>query len=255
MTFLATIAGLFLQKIGALLPAARVEWLIKRLLKGCLSANDPREGLGLILRLHNHIEHNAGLLSVAYGKGVHSKHAHTRYHDFFTARIPSGSRVLDIGCGNGMMSKAIAETCAARVTAIDIEPGNIETARAKFAHPAITYGVCDILKETPAGDFDAVVLSNVLEHLPERAAFLRHILASLKPARILIRVPLFERDWIVPLKRELGIDWRSDPTHETEYTQESFSQEMAQAGLGVVYQETRWGEIWAETAPLSGLPA
>ena len=68
------------------------------------------------------------------------------------------------------------------------------------------------------------------------------------PSRFLIRVPVFERDWRVPLKRELGVEWRLDPTHETEYTLESFEKEMAAAGLRITYQEVRWGEIWAEVA-------
>lgn len=64
--------------------------------------------------------------------------------------------------------------------------------------------------------------------------------------RALIRVPLFERDWRVPLKRQLGVEWRLDPTHETEYTLESFRAEMDEAGLRVTEQMLRWGEIWAE---------
>lgn len=91
-----------------------------------------------------------------------------------------------------------------------------------------------------------VVLSNVLEHLPRRPAFLRQIQQLVKPSRILIRVPLFERDWRVPLKRELGVEWRLDQTHETEYTLESFAEEMAAAGLHITHQQVRWGEIWAE---------
>jgi hypothetical protein len=63
---------------------------------------------------------------------------------------------------------------------------------------------------------------------------------------MLIRVPLFERDWRVPLKKELGVEWRLDPTHETEYTIESWAQEIEEAGLKVTHQEIRWSEIWAE---------
>jgi hypothetical protein len=66
------------------------------------------------------------------------------------------------------------------------------------------------------------------------------------PSKLLIRVPLFERDWRVPLKRELGIDWRLDPTHEIEYTPESFNEELVQASMEVIFIEIHWGEIWAE---------
>jgi hypothetical protein len=77
--------------------------------------------------------------------------------------------------------------------------------------------------------------------------------AKLTPSRWLIRVPLFERHWSVPLKQELGIDYRLDPTHQIEYTQESFAAEMRQTGLEIVHQEVRWGEIWAELKPGEGI--
>lgn len=51
------------------------------------------------------------------------------------------------------------------------------------------------------------------------------------------------------LKRELGVEWRLDPTHETEYTLESFAEELAAASLRITHQEVRWGEIWAEAIP------
>ena len=51
------------------------------------------------------------------------------------------------------------------------------------------------------------------------------------------------------MKKELGLPYFLDDTHFTEYTQESFEQEMAGAGLSVNHLEVRWGEIWAEVAP------
>jgi 2-polyprenyl-3-methyl-5-hydroxy-6-metoxy-1,4-benzoquinol methylase len=111
--------------------------------------------------------------------------------------------------------------------------------------------VGNALQALPDETFDVVILSNVLEHLPERAAFLRHVQESLQPARLLVRVPLFERDWRVPLKREVGVEWRLDPTHQTEYTQESFAEEISAAGLEIAHQEVRWGELWAELRPAS----
>jgi hypothetical protein len=93
-------------------------------------------------------------------------------------------------------------------------------------------------------------MSNVLEHLPQRPRFLRSVQQVARPARFLIRVPLFERHWSVPLKRELGVEWRLDRTHETEYTLESFSDEMAESVLNTLHHEVRWGEIWAEVVPV-----
>ncbi len=188
-------------------------------------------------------------MSVAYGGGAHTKHRHTKYHDFFVNRIKIDERVLDIGCGIGALSYDVAQRSGAYVEGIDLSPENISTARAKSSHPNVSYENGDVLKTPLNGPFDAVILSNVLEHLEHRAQFLRRVIETAKPGRILLRVPLFERDWRVPLKAELGIDYRLDPTHFTEYTLESFAEEMEEAALKITHQEVRWGEIWAEAVP------
>jgi len=126
---------------------------------------------------------------------------------------------------------------------------NPEKATQNFTHPNIEYYLGDALADLPGKTFDVVILSNVLEYLPERLEFLQQIQTTIQPKRILIRVPLFERDWQVPLKKELGVEWRLDPTHYTEYTQESFAEEIAKANLKFVHHEIHWSEIWTEVAP------
>jgi SAM-dependent methyltransferase len=110
----------------------------------------------------------------------------------------------------------------------------------------VEYLLGDALISLPPEGFDVVIISNVLEHLPERPEFLRKLMAAARPSRLLISVPPFERDWQVPRRRELGLEWRSDKTHETEYTLETFTQEMTDSNLVISHVEIRWGEIWAE---------
>ena len=177
---------------------------------------------------------------------MHTKHRHMNYHRFFSDRISETDRVLDIGCGIGAVAHHVATVTGALVVGVDDNERNLERARRQFAHPRIEYRCGDALKTLPDETFDVVILSNVLEHLPERPAFLRRAVAATGARRLLIRVPLFERDWRVPLKRELGLDWRLDDDHETEYTLESFQEEMREAELEIRHLEVRWGEIWAE---------
>ncbi len=209
----------------------------------------PREALKFLFRLDAFLYAHQGQQSVAYGNGLHSKHRHIRYHDYFVERLSEGETVLDIGCGNGALAHSMASRAGARVTAVDLEPSNIEVARDRHDHPGVTYIVGDALTDLPAGRFDTVVMSNVLEHLPERPAFLRRAMASSGAARILLRVPTFERDWRVPLKQELEVEWRLDPTHYTEYRLDEFAEELEQAGLQTTDQRVNWGEIWAEARP------
>ena len=227
-------------------PTAWLKRLVRLFVIGGMRALPPDKVLGFLFRLDHWLYYLEGQMAVVYGGGVHTKHRHTRYHDFFVGRISPGERVLDLGCGIGAVAYDVAEKAGAYVVGVDLNPDNIAQARQRYAHPRVAYCVGDVLQGFLTGIFDVVVLSNVLEHLPRRPVFLRQVQQQVNPSRILIRVPLFERDWRVPLKRELGVEWRLDQTHETEYTLESFAEEMAAAGLHITHQQVRWGEIWAE---------
>ncbi len=79
--------------------------------------------------------------------------------------------------------------------------------------------------------------------MEKRPDFVHRVVEAVRPARVLLRVPVFEPGWRVPLKKELGVDYRLDPTHYTEYTLESFAAEMKASGLDVTHQEVRWGNM------------
>ena len=66
---------------------------------------------------------------------------------------------------------------------------------------------------------------------------------------------MFNRDWRVALRKELELFHFSDPTHFTEYTDESFAKEIAASDLRIHHIEYCWGEIWAEVRPRSSHPA
>ena len=92
---------------------------------------------------------------------------------------------------------------------------------------------------------DVVILSNILEHIKERTSFLRMIVKKSEAKTFLIRVPLFERDWQLALRKELGIYYFSDLDHEIEHTTSEFKKEVNEANLKIKEIYTIWGEIWA----------
>lgn len=231
------------------LSTAQVESFIYDLVAQRVTVLPPDKALRFLLRLDAALYLLQGQKAIEYDGGIHTKHRHMRYHDFFVGRTHVGERVLDIGCGIGAVAYDVAEKAGAYVTGIDLSPENIQQAQLRRSHPRVRYILGDVLRDLPSKQFDVVIMSNVLEHLENRVEFLRDVQANLTPSRWLIRVPLFERDWRVPLKQELGLDYRLDPTHRIEYTQESFAEEIQQAGLEMVHQEVRWGEIWAELKP------
>jgi methionine biosynthesis protein MetW len=243
-----------LEHIFKRLPTDSVERLLSKLIKQRTTTLKADDALRFLFRLDACLYSLQGPKAREYDGGIHTKHRHTQYHRFFVDRIGPGERVLDIGCGDGALTYDVAERAGAHMVGIDIDADYIATARQRHAHSRIEYRLGDALEMLPNRSFDVVILSNVIEHLPERSEFLRKVCRVANPARFLIRVPLFERDWRVPLKKELGVEWRLDKTHQIEYSHESFAEELAAAGLFVNHHETRWGEIWAEALPREDEP-
>jgi SAM-dependent methyltransferase len=208
-----------------------------------------RPALIALLELERVISGQIDLAALEYGDGVHVKHRLMRYHDFFVDRIKPGERVLDVGCGYGAVANSIAARAQARVTGIDLSADNVAQARRSYQTPGLEFLQGEAPGDLKAEHFDVIVLSNVLEHVKDRDAFLAALRDKTTPSRLLIRVPMFDREWRVPLRQELGLYHFSDPTHHIEYTRETFEAEMAQAGLAIEHLQVNWGEIWAEVRP------
>ncbi|MGH8210717.1 MAG: bifunctional 2-polyprenyl-6-hydroxyphenol methylase/3-demethylubiquinol 3-O-methyltransferase UbiG, partial [Steroidobacteraceae bacterium] len=84
----------------------------------------------------------------------------------------SGARVLDVGCGGGLLAEALAHA-GAKVTAIDLAPSMIEVARLHAMEQKldIDYRVvaAEAVAATRPGGFDVVTCMEMLEHVPEPA--------------------------------------------------------------------------------------
>ena len=208
-----------------------------------------KEGLIHLIGLNDFVSWNIDKNAIDIEHGVHPKHRLTNYHDFFCDRIESGASVLDAGCGYGAVSFSIAQK-GAYVTGVDINNEAIVFGKNKFQHPLLELSCSDVFDIIPERTFDTVILSNILEHIDKRTSLLLLIQENYKPQRILLRVPLFSRDWLVPYKKELGLAYFSDPTHKIEYTVDDFLSEMQLAGLSVDEMIINWGEIWASTTTI-----
>ena len=218
-----------------------VQWILD-----AAAGQSPAKALRSLLQMESHLTWCIDRTAVRYGGGVHAKHRLMGYHDFFVERVSENERVLDIGSGNGALAHSIASQAGATVVGIDLRPVNVTRAREMFRHPNLGFVQGDALCDLPDEPFGVVILSNVLEHIEHRVDFLRRVREQINPTRLLIRVPSVDRDWRVPLRKELGVPHFSDGTHFTEYTEGSFRDEMRAAGLAVSHLQINWGEIWAE---------
>ena len=163
--------------------------------------------------------------------------------DFIDRYVPTNDnhKILDIGCGRGILAFDLARK-AGTVVAIDKSNTDIRAAQGNYSARNIEYLLGDAVGYDFGKRFDVVVLSNVLEHVENREGLLKKV-KNISP-KILIRVPMINRDWITLFKKENGIEWRLDNTHFTEYTLDSFKDELMKADLKLEEYSIQYGEIW-----------
>lgn len=107
------------------------------------------------------------------------RYAHRAQYQSVVDQVPSGSRVLDAGCGEGALSCLLAAK-GCTVTGVDISAPNIERAKALAREMGVEDSVSFLQGDAehlpvPDASFDAVVSSHVLEHLPDFDQGLREL--------------------------------------------------------------------------------
>ncbi len=95
-----------------------------------------------------------------------------------------GARVLDVGCGGGLLAESLARL-GARVSALDLSPAAIEVAELHALEQglSIDYRQCAVETLLPAhaGQFDVITCMEMLEHVPDPAAILATLATLVRP--------------------------------------------------------------------------
>ena len=88
------------------------------------------------------------------------------YVELVIRYAPSGSRILDLGCGNGISSRLLNQADF-DVVGTDISALFLEEAQ-EWENPKLRYKVCDVL-ELPFenNSFDVICSNELIEHLPD----------------------------------------------------------------------------------------
>jgi 2-polyprenyl-6-hydroxyphenyl methylase/3-demethylubiquinone-9 3-methyltransferase len=159
-----------------------------------------------------------------------------------------GLRVLDIGCGGGLLSEPMARL-GADVVAIDPSEKNIATARvhAEETGLAIDYRAATAEELERGGErFDVILNMEVIEHVLDPAVFVAVCGGMLKPGGIMFVATInrtLKSFAFAIIGAEYVLGWLPRGTHHWEkfITPEELDRQLAAAGLkrvdltGVIY--------------------
>lgn len=134
--------------------------------------------------------------------GIPFFHAHRVWKDFSMVSFSYGERVLDIGCGDGLLANHIADQYQAYVYGIDRLAQRVKLARkvSSFYRLNCDYKVKDLeklgfLKDEHLGQFDTLLLMDILEHVNSYQELVRYSVGALRnTSRIIIQTPLPEQN-------------------------------------------------------------
>jgi SAM-dependent methyltransferase len=148
-----------------------------------------------------------------------------------------GQTTLEVGAGYGVVTQYLAT--GRRLVVVDSSARCVEALRHRFAgHPDVEVQHADLREFEPGDLFDAVVMINTLEHIPDDVAALIGLKRFLRPAgRAVIYVPAFNF---------LFSDFDRKVGHQRRYSKQMMSAVIVEAGMTVA--ELRYANI-------VGLPA
>jgi SAM-dependent methyltransferase len=188
-------------------------------------------------RLHQlHLQRNGAFL-VDRDVRYTFKHSRTGSHVQILDAIRPGTRVLDLGCSQGLLAKPLSAK-GVRTTGVDVGPPE------RVSRDLEAYHRRDLEEplEIPAGrEFDYVVVADVIEHVKNREQLLKSARRYLKPdGRLLISTPniaiWFYRLSLLAGRFEYGPRGVLDETHVHLFTQSTFRREVERGGFRVLRQ-------------------
>jgi len=117
----------------------------------------------------------------------HNEH----YTDLLLRQVPSGCRnALDVGCGEGDLTRRLADQFSSAVTGIDKDRAMIERARAEALDRSIRFVEADFMRYSFDEQFDFISAAASLHHMPFEQA-LEKMASLLRPGGVLAVLGLF----------------------------------------------------------------
>jgi methionine biosynthesis protein MetW len=171
--------------------------------------------------------------------------------------IPSGSRILDVGCGTGSVSVLIRDTCHA--TVIGIEPNEMRAQAAMRRGLEVHVGVLDASTAAAVGKFDVVIFADVLEHVPDPILLLEAarpvlrdggsvVISTPNVAHWSVRWDLFRGRFNYQSRGIMDathLRWFTRATLESLFTEAGYTVDRYQVSAGLWMPEYRFRRPWS----------
>lgn len=160
---------------------------------------------------------------------------------FAGIRAVQGLRVLDIGCGAAPGLRYFV-TCGARAVGVDVSRAALAAARRVL--PGARVALIERADQLPfpAGSFDLVVLSEIVEHVPSNLPFLRECRRVLRPGGVATLTTPNLWDVRRFVGRMGGAEWSGwrDPTHINLQSPRTLRRDLLAAGFARVRLKSGW---------------
>lgn len=134
--------------------------------------------------------------------GIPFFHAHRVWKDLSKVDFSYGEKILDVGCGDGLLANQITDQYQGYVYGIDRLAHRVELARkvSSFYRLNCDYEVRDLeklgfLKDKHLKQFDTLLLMDILEHVNNYQELVRYSVGALRnTSRVIIQTPLPEQN-------------------------------------------------------------
>jgi ubiquinone/menaquinone biosynthesis C-methylase UbiE len=161
---------------------------------------------------------------------------------YFNFLVPPGRRVLEIGCGLGDLLAAMKP---GRGVGVDFSPAMVELARRR--HPDLEFQVADALEFSSPEKFDYILLSDLVNDLPDVQAVLERLQAVSAPETRLV-VNFFNNLWRPVLQVSEKLGFKAPTLLQNWLSTDDMSNLLYLAGWEVIKTDTRI--LWPAGVPL-----
>ena len=111
------------------------------------------------------------------------------------ATLRPGMRILDVGCGTGVLERFLLPTRPEKIVAVDLSARMIEKAREKYGTPIVDFRCADVMDLTDE-PFDLIMAYSVYPHFEDPEGTIRKFSQLLKPGGELLICHSQSRDRI-----------------------------------------------------------